>query len=60
MCSARGYLGEATLLVKHVQDPHPLLNQVQHVLVVHKLNVAPVDGFPLVLSLSQQHSVASP
>lgn len=47
------YLWEAALLVQKVQDTQPLLNQVQHILVVHKLNVAPVNGFTLILSLQK-------
>lgn len=44
--------GKATLLIQGVEDAQGLLlNQVQHVLVVHKLNVAPVDGLTLVLGL---------
>ena len=44
--------GEAALLVEDVQDAHGLaLDQVQHILVVHKLDVAPVDGLSLVLGL---------
>jgi len=43
---------EAALLVQDVQDAErAALDEVQHVLVVHELDVGPVDGLALVLRL---------
>ena len=54
------YPGEAALLVQEVQDAQGLLlDQVQHVLVVHKVDVAPVDGLLLILPLRRRPSVTS-
>ena len=39
------------MLIQDVQYPHAPFYEVQHILVVHEGDVAPVDGFPLVLSL---------
>ena len=44
-------LGEAAGLIQQVEDAHLGLDEVQHVLVVHKLDVAPLDGLALVLGL---------
>lgn len=41
-------------LVQQVQDACLALNQVQHILVVHKLNVAPVNLLTLILSLHRE------
>jgi hypothetical protein len=49
--------GEPALLVQQVQHSQPALNEVQHVLVVHKLDVAPVNLLTLILSLKHKHSV---
>jgi hypothetical protein len=44
--------GEAALLIKQVQDAQGLLfNEVQHILVVHKGDVGPVNLLALVLGL---------
>lgn len=44
--------GEAAKLVQQVEDAHgPFLDEVQHVLVVHELDVGPVDALLLVLGL---------
>lgn len=45
------YPGEAALLVQHIKYAQLPLNEIQHILVVHKLDVAPINGFPLILSL---------
>ena len=51
----RAHPGEAAALVQEVEDAQRLLlNQVQHVLVVHKGDVGPVDGLALVLRLLKQ------
>ena len=42
---------EAALLVEQVEDAQRLLDEVQHVLVVHERDVRPVDGLALVLGL---------
>lgn len=49
--AAVGYLGKATLLVQKVQNAVLLLDQVKHILVVNKLDVAPVNLLLLILSL---------
>jgi hypothetical protein len=43
--------GEPALLVQQVQHAHLALDEVKHVLVVHKLDVGPVDALALVLGL---------
>lgn len=45
------YLGKAALLIQKIQNAVLLLNQVEHILVVNKLNVAPVNLLLLILSL---------
>lgn len=42
---------EPALLIQQVQYAHLALNKVQHILVVHKLDVAPVNALTLVFSL---------
>lgn len=50
---------EATLLVQQVQNAQGLLfNEVQHILVVHKGDVAPIDSLALVLGLLHLEDVA--
>ena len=44
-------LWKPALLIKQVQHSKLLFNEVKYILVVHKLNVAPVNGFSLILSL---------
>lgn len=51
MTAAVQYLGKATLLVQKVQNAVLLLDQVKHILVVNKLDVAPVNLLLLILSL---------
>ena len=44
--------GEAALLIQEVQDAQGLLlDQIQHILVVHECDVGPVDLLALVLGL---------
>jgi hypothetical protein len=44
--------GEPALLIQQVHYAQFSLNEVQHVLVVNKLNVAPVNALSLILSLT--------
>lgn len=45
------YSWKAALLVQDIQDAQFALDKVQHILIVHKLNVTPVDRLALILSL---------
>ena len=50
------YPGEARLLIDEGDDVHGLgCDQVQGFLVVHKLDVRPLDAFSIVLFLSIKH-----
>jgi hypothetical protein len=46
--------GEPALLIQQIQDAHLALNEVQHILVVYELDVAPVNLLTLILSLHKQ------
>ena len=55
--AAPAYLWEAAGLVQQVQNAHARLNQVQHILVVHELDVAPLDRLTLILRLLHLENV---
>eukprot|EP00983_Pelagomonas_calceolata_P050039 1141776-Pelagomonas_calceolata.AAC.1 len=45
------YRREPALLIQQIQKAHLALHKIQNLLVVHKLDVAPVDALPHILGL---------
>lgn len=53
------YALKLACLIEQVQNPHPILYEVQHILVVHEFDVAPLNFLLFIFCLWQNYSILS-